>query len=172
MHRTTVWQRVDHVARLCVPISVTVFLLILGLIPLHAPGLPSLSPMYTLMAVYFWAVYRPEGFGFGAAFTIGVIEDLLVGTPLGSTALTLLVCQWVVLNQQKFFANRPFLEVWLAFTVIALGASMLRWFIAGVIGSGFPPVGNVFTSFMLTIVFYPVVGWLLARAQLRLMHQP
>lgn len=171
MHRTTVWQKFDHFARLCVPVSVTAFLLILGLIPLHAPGLPSLSPMYTLMAVYFWSVYRPEGFGFGAAFAIGVSEDLLVGTPLGSTALTLLLCQWVVLNQQKFFSNRPFLEVWLAFTVIATGACLVRWICAGIIGAGFPPAGNVFTSLMLTIVLYPVIGWILARAQLRLMNQ-
>jgi len=172
MHRTTPWQKFDLVARRCVPVSVTVFLLLLGLVPLHTPGMPSLAPMYTLMAVYFWSVYRPEGFGFGAAFGIGVVEDLLVGTPLGSTALTLLLCQWVVLNQQKFFSNRPFLEVWLAFSVIATGAALLRWFCAGLIGQIFPPFSNVFASLILTIVIYPVIGWLLARAQMRLMVQP
>jgi rod shape-determining protein MreD len=171
MHRTTLWQKFDHFARLCVPVCVTVFLLIFGLIPLHAPGLPALAPMYTLMAVYFWSVYRPEGFGFGAAFTIGVIEDLLVGTPLGSTALSLLLCQWVVFNQQKFFSNRPFLEVWLAFTVIASGAALVRWLCAGIIAAGFPPFSNVFASLILTIVIYPVVGWILARAQMRLMKE-
>jgi len=172
MHRTTPWQKLDHMARRCVPVSVTVFLLLFGLVPFHAPGVPAVVPMYTLMAVYFWSVYRPEGFGFGAAFAIGVIEDLLVGTPLGSSALALLLCQWVVFNQQKFFSNRPFLEVWLAFTVIASGAAFVKWFCAGIIGAGFLPPGNMFTSLLLTIVIYPVIGWLLARAQMKLMIQP
>lgn len=172
MHQTTAWQKVDHFARRCVPLSITAFLLLFGLVPWHAPGVPALAPMYTLMAVYFWSVYRPDGLSYGAAFAVGVAEDLLVGTPLGSTALSLLICQWVVFNQAKFFSNRPFPEVWLAFAVIATGASFLRWVCAGLIGQGFPPMGNVFASLTLSIVLYPIVGWLLARAQMKLMVQP
>ena len=112
MHQTTVWQKLDQQARRGVPVSITIFLLLFSMVPMYVPGVPSLAPMYTLMAVYFWSVYRPDGFGYGAAFMIGILEDLLVGTPLGSTALALLICQWVVLNQKKFFNNSPFLEVW------------------------------------------------------------
>jgi rod shape-determining protein MreD len=173
MHETTVWQKFDSQARRGVPICITLFLLLFSMVPMHMPGVPALAPMYTLMAVYFWSVYRPDGFGYGAAFSVGVMEDLLVGTPLGSTALVLLVCQWVVLNQQKFFNNRPFLEVWLAFAVIAVGTGVLRWLCAGVIGTGdFSPFSDTAGSILLTIVIYPVIGWLLAWAQMKLMAQP
>jgi rod shape-determining protein MreD len=172
MHQTTVWQKLDHAARRGVPVSITVFLLFFGMIPLHLPGLPSLAPMYTLMAVYFWSVYRPDSFGYGAAFGIGVAEDLLVGTPLGSTALALLLCQWIVFNQQKFFSNRPFPEVWLAFAFVAFGSGAVRWICAGLVGSGaFPPLGDTLASALMTVVLYPLVGWLLARAQMNLMLQ-
>jgi rod shape-determining protein MreD len=173
MHQTTVWQKFDFIARRGVPLAMTLFLLLFSMIPMHLPGVPSLAPMYTLMAVYFWSIYRPEGFGYGAAFAVGVLEDLLVGTPLGSSALALLICQWVVFNQQKFFNNRPFLEVWLAFAVVAIGTGLVRWFCAGLIGAGgFTPLGDTAGSIVLTIVAYPVFGWLLARAQLKLMSQP
>ena len=173
MHQTTTWQKFDLVARRCVPLTTTVFLLLFSLVPLHMPGVASLAPMYTLMAVYFWSVYRPDGFGYGAAFGIGVLEDLLVGTPLGSTALALLLCQWVVFNQQKFFNNRPFLEVWLGFVVVAVVTGCVRWFCAGMMGPGdFPPFSDTAGSIVLTAVIYPMIGWLLARAQLRLMLQP
>jgi rod shape-determining protein MreD len=170
MHQVSVWQKFDQVARRCVPICITLFLLLFSLIPFHAPGLAALTPMYTLMAVYFWSVYRPDSFGYGAAFSIGVIEDLLVGTPLGSTALALLLCQWVVFNQQKFFNNRPFPEVWLAFAVVAMVTGLVRWVCAGLIGAqGFLPMGGTLTSIVLTIAVYPIIGWLLVRAQMKLM---
>lgn len=173
MQETTIWQKFDIIARRSVPISVTVFLLLFSIVPLRLPGVASLAPMYTLMAVYFWSVYRPDGFGYGAAFAIGVLEDLIIGTPLGSTALALLLCQWVVFNQQKFFNNRPFLEVWLAFAVVAVVTGLVRWICAGLMGPGdFPPFGDTAGSVLLTVVIYPVVGWLLARAQLKLMVQP
>jgi rod shape-determining protein MreD len=173
MHQTTVWQKFDYVARRCVPLTITIFLLLFSMIPLHLPGVPSLAPMYTMMAVYFWSIYRPEGFGYGAAFAIGVLEDLLVGTPLGSSALALLICQWLVFNQQKFFSNRPFLEVWLAFAVVTVGTGLVRWFCAGLIGAGgFTPLGDTAGSIVLTMVAYPLIGWLLARAQLKMMSQP
>jgi len=172
MHQTTVWQKLDQTARRGVPVSITIFLLLFSMVPMHLPGVPSLAPMYTLMAVYFWSVYRPDGFGYGAAFAIGVLEDLLVGTPLGSSALALLLCQWVVFNQQKFFNNRPFLEVWLAFSVVAVATGVVRWLCAGMIGpGGFPPLGDTLGSVLMTVVIYPVIGWLLARAQMKLMLQ-
>lgn len=170
MHQTTLWQKADVVARCCVPMTMTVFFLLFSMVPMHLPGVPSMAPMYTLMAVYFWSVYRADSFGYGAAFAIGVLEDLLIGTPLGSTALTLLLCQWVVFNQQKFFSNRPFPEVWLAFSVVAIGAGLLRWVCTGLIGSGsFPPIGDAVGAIILTIVTYPIIGWLMARAQMKLM---
>lgn len=173
MHQTAVWQKLDQQARRGVPVSITIFLLLFSMVPMYVPGVPSLAPMYTLMAVYFWSVYRPDGFGYGAAFMIGILEDLLVGTPLGSTALALLICQWVVLNQKKFFKNRPFLEVWLAFAVIAVGTGILRWLCAGLIGTGrFSPFGDTAGSVVLTIVIYPVIGWLLAWTQMKLIQQP
>jgi rod shape-determining protein MreD len=173
MHQTTAWQKLDHAARRAVPMTITIFLLLLGLVPLHWPGLPSLAPMYTLMAVYFWSVYRPDGFGYGAAFGVGIVEDLLVGTPLGSTALALLLCQWVVFNQQKFFNNRPFPEVWLAFAVVAVVTGLVRWICIGLFSTaGFLPPGDILASIILTIVLYPVIGWLLARAQMKLMAAP
>jgi rod shape-determining protein MreD len=173
MHQVTFVQRLDLTARRAVPVGVTLVVLLFSVTPLHIPGLATLTPMYTLIAVYFWAVYRPDSLGYGAAFAIGVMEDLIVGTPLGSTALLLLLCQWIVFHQQKFFNGRPFLEVWLAFAVIAIAAGLVRWLSTGLITSGnFPAAGDVLGVVLLTITLYPAIGWLLARAQMRLMVQP
>lgn len=173
MHHQSLWQRFDQTARQAVPFSVTLFLMFFGLTPTYMPGYAPLAPMLSLIAIYFWGVYRADALGYGAAFAVGLLEDLLTATPLGSTALMLMLCQWVVFYQQKFFNGRPFHVVWAAFVLVAIGAAMLRWLMVGLFSpSGFIGPGQALGSAIFTIALYPLVGWILAKAQLRLMSQP
>ena len=170
--QVTVLQRMDLTARRFVPFGVTLTLMLFAMTPTHIPGLSQVTPMFALMAVYFWSIYRPDLLGYGATFGIGVLEDLLSGTPLGSGALILLLCQRVVFHQQKFFNNKPFGIVWLAFGVVAAGAVLLRWICVGLVASsGFTPFGQMSTSYLMTVAMYPVVGWLLAKAHMKLLAQ-
>lgn len=172
MHQTP-WQRFDQSARQGVPLVLTIFLMLFGLTPTHIPGFSPVMPMFSLMAVYFWAVYRPDSMGYGPAFVIGLLEDLLTGTPLGSTALVLMLGQWVVFHQQKFFNGRPFHVVWAAFALVAVGAAVVRWLTVGLFSTGgFVAPGQAIGCAIMTIALYPVIGWLLAKAQLKLMVQP
>src|SRR3954467_13480670 len=107
MQPTTILQRVDHVARGLVPFGLTLLLMLFAMTPTYIPGLSHITPMYAFMSVYFWSIYRPDLLGFGTVFAIGILEDLLGGTPLGSGTLILLLCQRVVPQQQKFFQTRP-----------------------------------------------------------------
>jgi len=101
-----------------------------------------------------------------------VLEDLLSGTPLGSGALILLLCQRVVFHQQKFFNNKPFGIIWLAFALVAAGACLLRWLCVGLVApSGFTPIGQMTTAYLMTVAIYPIVGWLLAKAHMKLLSQ-
>ena len=170
--QATLFQRMDGTARRFVPFGVTLILMLFALTPTCVPGLANITPMYALMAVYFWAIYRPDLLGYGATFSIGVLEDLLAGTPLGSGALVLLLCQRVVFHQQKFFNNKPFGIIWLAFALVALGAGLLRWLCVGLAApSGFTPIGQTLTSTLMSVAMYPVIGWLLAKAPMKLLSQ-
>jgi len=170
--QATLLQRMDGTARRFVPLGVTLILMLFALTPTYIPGLANITPMYALMAVYFWAIYRPDLLGYGATFSIGVLEDLVAGTPLGSGALVLLLCQRVVFHQQKFFNNKPFGVIWLAFATVAVGAGLLRWLCVGLVApSGFTPIGQTFTSILMSVAMYPVVGWFLAKAHMKLLAQ-
>ncbi len=170
--QTTVLQRMDLTARRFVPFGVTLMLMLFAMTPTFIPGLSHITPMYALMAVYFWSIYRPDLLGYGATFGIGVLEDLLAGTPLGSGALILLLCQRVVFHQQKFFNNKPFGIIWLAFALVAAGAGLLRWICVGLVApSGFTPIGQMLTATVMSIALYPVIGWLLAKAHMKLLAQ-
>ncbi len=170
--QATVIQRMDITARRLVPFGVTLVLMLFAMTPTYVPGLSHVAPMYALMAVYFWSIYRPDLLGYGSTFAIGILEDLLAGTPLGSGALILLLCQRVVFHQQKFFNNKPFGIIWLAFALVAAGAALLRWLCVGLVAtSGFTPIGQMSTAYLMTVAAYPIVGWLLAKAHMKLLSQ-
>ena len=104
--------------------------------------------------------------GYGLGFFIGILEDLLTGAPLGVGALTILLTQWVLFNQQKFFHAKPFAITWFTFVLVALGAALLKWVCIGLIAdSGFTPFGDLFASYLITVAVYPMIAWLFSKAQ-------
>src|SRR5205823_3551423 len=118
-------QRMDALARKVVPFGLTFALMLFALTPTQVPGFSHLTPMYSLAAIYFWSIYRPDLIGYGTAFGVGLMEDLLTGAPLGSSALVLLLCQYLVFRQPKFFNAKPFGIFWAAFAVVALAAGFI-----------------------------------------------
>jgi len=172
MMQPTFMQSLDLSARRAVPAALTLLLMLFALTPTSVPGLSPVMPMFALMAVYFWSIYRPELLGYGVVFGFGLLEDLLMATPIGSTALVFLLTQWVVVRQQKFFNAKPFVVTWFAFVFVAAGASIIRWLAVGLVSpSGFTPAGPMLACCLITVAVYPLVGWLLSKAQTKLMGQ-
>jgi rod shape-determining protein MreD len=168
----TWWQRMDAFARKQVPFGLTLLLMLFALTPTQVPGMSHITPMYSLAAIYFWSIYRPDLIGYGTSFVIGLLEDLLTGAPLGSGALVLLLCQYLVFRQPKFFNAKPFSVFWLAFALVALGAGLIKWFCVGLVSAtGFTRFGDMFATVLLTVAIYPIIAWLLAKTQIRLLAQ-
>ena len=170
MMQPTVLQGFDLAARRALPAALTLLLLLFAVTPTNVPGLAPIMPMLALISVYFWSIYRPDLLGYGAVFGLGLLEDLLTSTPVGSTALVFLITQWIVLRQQKFFNAKPFVVTWFAFVFVAAGAALIRWIAVGLVeDSGFTPPGALLASCLVTIAVYPLVGWLLAKTHVKLM---
>ncbi len=173
MLQPTFLQRVDMFARRGAPFILTLLLMLFALTPTYIPGMARVTPMYSLAAIYFWSIYRPDLVGYGTSLTIGLLDDMITGAPLGCTALVLLACQQTVLHQQKFFNAKPFGVFWAAFALLAFGAGIVKWFCVGLFAAGgFTHVGDMLASAMMTAALYPAIAWLLARAQLKLLALP
>jgi rod shape-determining protein MreD len=131
--------------------------------PLYLPGYGAVAPNVALMVVFYWAIYRPDLFPAAIAFGVGLLQDALMGTPLGLNALVLLCVRGVVVTQRRFFQGKTFAVVWSAFCIVALAAAfagwLLRMMLAGVLIAPWP---GVFSS-ALTFALYPFATWFLAR---------
>src|ERR1700679_278021 len=105
---SNIGQRFDTGARLALPF-VTAFLCVLfGVIVWPLPWLGPVVPPLALMAVYYWAIHRPDLFCPSLAFIIGLLNDILSGLPPGLSAFLFVAAHQVVFRQRRFFAGHSF----------------------------------------------------------------
>ena len=138
------WHRLDLWARNATPFGIAVLLVILNVVPTPILDYAAVTPTLALIAVYHWAIYRPNLLPLTAVFVIGLLQDILSGAPLGVYVLVFLTAYGAVLSQRRFLAGKSFLIYWLGFSITAFGAGIESWISLGL---------------------FPIVAWLFLRWQ-------
>jgi cell shape-determining protein MreD len=69
-----------------------------------------------IIIIYFYVLRLPEYLGFGHVFLIGILKDVLTGTPLGATAVNYLVLcvvatEWFMFIPALFFSNFAYFAI-------------------------------------------------------------
>jgi rod shape-determining protein MreD len=164
--------RLGHALAASMPFMIAVVLAMVIAVPLQLPHIGAVAPSLTLAAVYYWAVYRPDLFGYGAAFCLGLFTDLMTGAPLGLSALVLVAVQAVSVTQRRFFLGKPFHILWWGFALIAPVAMLLAWVLASIYQGTLLAIGPVLLQAVLTVALFPAVAWLLGRCHALLPRVP
>lgn len=158
-----IWQKLDHTGRNLLPFAVTVLMMLLAMAPTQVPGLSALAPPLTLMAVFYWAIHRPDLLRPIVVFLIGLLQDLLSGLPLGLSALVFTLAYWAVLTQRRFFLGNSFLLLWWGFGMVAFAAAAVQWIVYSLSFVTVLTVRPVLFQAMLAIAIFPLPAWLLMR---------
>ncbi|MBC6439198.1 MAG: rod shape-determining protein MreD [Rhodospirillales bacterium] len=136
--------------------------------PLYFGHIGEVVPQLGVVAVFFWTIYRPDLMTYGAAFAIGLVTDVVTGTPLGMTSLVLIVVRRIVLAQRRFFIGKPFHVLWSGFALVMLPAALLGWLIASIYLFQGLDILRVLVQALMTVVLFPPTAWLLTRCQILL----
>jgi rod shape-determining protein MreD len=147
------------------PVGVTLFLLLLTVVPTRIPGFAGVAPLLALMSVFYWSIFRPDLLPYYAAFLIGLLYDVISGTPLGVNALMLLLVRGVTGSQRRFFLGKSFLVAWSAFAMVAGGGMLLSWLLVSMLHAALLEPQAVMFEYLMTLSLYPVLSWMLARTQ-------
>lgn len=159
------WTKLDNFARSLMPVSMTLVLILLAVMPTKIPGWSHIAPALVLMSVYYWAIYRPDLLPAPVVFALGLAQDLLGGAPIGVHAFTLLVAYGLVVSQRRFFHAKSFGVVWWGFMLVAAGVLTMEWLIMSMLVGGGPiDPRPVLFALMLTVVIYPAVAILFIAA--------
>ncbi len=158
-------QRMDTWARVASPMALTVIVVILNVIPFGVPDYAVIAPDFVLMAAFYWIVHRPDLMRPWGIFFVGLLNDILTGTPLGVNAFLLLSVHWAIVVQHKVFRGKSFGLLWCAFALVAAGAKALALVLALAVGYGLVNPTILLVQYALTVALYPPLAFLMGRAQ-------
>ena len=164
-------HHLDAIARNLVPAALGIVLVLISTIPFHIPGFGPVAPNFILMAVFFWGVHRVKLFTNVIVFFVGLLLDILVGTPPGLNAIVLILVRTFAVSQARIFRGKPFLVLWLGFGLISLVTGAVIWALNAIYHMTLiDPLPIVFQMAM-TFTVFPLLAWLFARTQHKLFQQ-
>jgi rod shape-determining protein MreD len=159
------WHRLDIIARSLSPLAITLLLIMVGMVPLQIPKIAPVIPSVALIAVYYWAVHRPNLMTIWVIFLVGLFHDLLSGGHLGVGIMALLMVHVVIDTQRRIFARSSFQALWVLFAVVAAAALYLMWLLNCLLQGEFLEAQPVLFQYLTTVAAYPCLAWLFAQAQ-------
>lgn len=144
-----------------IPSLTAVIFVLAGVVPAGVPGFSSVTPLLSVIAVFFWVIARPVLMPPAAVFGLGLFQDVLSGGPIGLWALTLLLVQYLSLSLRQFLVGQSFVLIWVGFASIVAGAALLSWSTACIYYHVLLSPATVFVQAALTVLVYPVMAMIL-----------
>jgi rod shape-determining protein MreD len=166
MMKHGVLQRVDHLVRQLLPASLVILLILLQAVPWRMPQLAGVVPMLPMIGIYYWSLYRPDLLVPSVAFGTGLVNDIVLGTPLGISSLVYLAMQGMTAAQRRFFHGKSFVVVWAGFATLAAGAILIEMVLSSVLFGRVPLAKGLLIEYLMTVFCYPLPSWLFSKLQL------
>ncbi len=126
----------------------------------------SVNILYIL--VYFWVLRQPKILGNGVIFLSGIITDVVVGFPIGSTAISVLIIAGVAAYVRVVTVRISLVNDWISF-IPALLVANLAYFMALYFSDYSIDYIYLFKNSISTFIFYPFL-WFIFSMLLNLMR--
>ncbi len=136
-------------------------LMIIMVLPYKSSLISDIMPFLTLIGVYYWSVFKPRMLPVVVVFILGVLQDILLGSPIGLMPLLLIVVQQFVFFQGRQFLERDFIFNWVVFVMLVMGYGLLYWAITSLYYKTLLAYLDILGQIFLTIAFYPIITWIL-----------
>ncbi len=108
-----------------------------------------------LIIIYFWSLKRPEVLGNGHVFFAGIINDVVMGLPLGLSSLTYLITSLVSTYVKNMTVNTSITTDWFTFFIALLFSNLT--FLMLVINFSNLSIQYIDVSYntFFTVIFFP-----------------
>jgi rod shape-determining protein MreD len=150
-------EEVGWAFRVLIAQVLTLILFALNLVSFSLPYAGEMRPFFLLMAIYYWAIYRPTLLPPIAAFALGLGLDILSGFPVGLNALLLLAVQMIVRRNRLFLMGQPYGMVWMGFGLTCLTVAGAQWAFFAMMSQGLPAFEPAGAAALLSVAVFPLV---------------
>ena len=107
--------------------------MILTFLPLPE-WIASLRPQWVVLVLFYWVIAVPERLNLGTAFLIGILLDVLQGTPLGEQALLLTILAYIAAKFHRQIRVFPLSQQAMIVCALILSYQIILQFIHGMFG--------------------------------------
>jgi rod shape-determining protein MreD len=149
----------DALIRKSLPILFTLLLLCISLIPRHLSGFGQFVPLFSFMAIYYWALFHPSSMPYWFVFALGLLQDIFFGMPLGLSSLLFIGLRASVIHQGALFSREAFWFIWFGFAMFSSIFYILGWLLVSFYYQQSMPYQAALIQCMLTIFVYPIIHW-------------
>lgn len=165
------WQKLDKFARFSTPFILSLILVILSVVPTYIPGSMAVAPILPLVSIYHWAIYRPNLLPVFTVFVLGLLQDLLLGTPVGLYVLVFLTVYGLVVSQRRFFVEKSFVFYWFGFAVTSMVASLECYLLGSLWNIMFLDFNAATFQYIILLGIFPALAWIFLRWQQAFLQQ-
>ena len=108
-----------------------------------------------LIVIYYWVLKSPSIIGNGNIFFAGIINDVIMGLPLGTSPLSYLITCLVASYIRNVTVNKTLFTDWLTFSVAVFFSNLVFFILLSNFSNLEPSYSKVFYNSFFTFMFFP-----------------
>ena len=113
--------------------------------------------LFVFQAIFFWILYTPKLIPLYIILIVGVLQDIIYLSPVGSTALIFLLLIFLFDKYNKLFLEPSFVELFTSFIILFIIGTIAFWGLNSFINLKFLPINiNLIYEILLNLFFFPL----------------
>lgn len=133
------------------------------LLPIRPFGLRLPEPVFAMVLAFAWAVIRPSVIAPFALLAMGVIMDILWGSPLGLWSLALLIAHGVIFSVRSVLAGQSLGVMWVWYGAACMVAELAAYLLTQILAQAVPNLISAGWQILATVLLYPFAHLLIDR---------
>jgi len=112
------------------------------------------------IVIFYWVLKKPEILGYGFIFLAGIINDVVIGTPIGISSITYLILSGFAAYIRHLTVQPSLIYDWIVFIPSLAVSNSLYYYILNFFFKIDISHISLAMNTGMTIILYPVVGFL------------
>ena len=115
---------------------------------------------FVYILIFFWTLKNPKSLNYGAIFIAGLINDVVINTPIGLSSFNYLIICGVTAYLRNITIRPSFIRDWIFFLIVVLIVNSITFFIIDMIFSSKLLYINYLINSVTTFIFYPLFSFM------------
>ena len=110
------------------------------------------------IVIFYWVLKNPEILGYGFIFFAGIVNDVVVGLPIGISSITYLILSGFAAYLRYLTVQPSLIYDWIVFAPATAVTNTMYYYILGIFFDTYINYIDLAFNTVITFLLYPVIG--------------